>query len=195
MAQHLVAEARVGDKDAWHEVAGLVGEGADGIKYGGVGDSGKHHLALGDVALGEEERVGAARLRALQLGTGAGGHDHGQAQTLGLVEDGTGVVAVIRADDGVAGVGLHVGRFALAGMGEGIGQLVEVGGVLVVVAQVQPHLLRVLLLRRGYVEQGLVDGGLQLCRDGGRQNDVDVHRRHLGLGQAVAATAVVIAVI
>ena len=90
----------------------------------------EHDLALGDVALGEEPGVGVAGIGTLQLGTGTGGHDHRQPRLRGVAQEGLCIVGVVGADDGMTGV------VALAGVGEVEGQLVQVFGVLVVVAQV-----------------------------------------------------------
>ena len=155
-------------------------------------DGREQHLALGDVALDEEERVGLRGLAALQLGTGAG-HQHRQAHPLGLIEHGAGMVAVVGAYDSVAGVGLHVGGIALAGVGQGVGQLGQVGVVLVVVAQVQLHALGAFLLCLVDVAHGIVDGGLKTPHHAARQDDINIDGHHLLGGLGLGRLRVVIA--
>ena len=123
---------------------------------------GEHDLALRDVALGEKPRVGAARFDALQFAACAGGHDDGQTGGCGVVENGAGVVAVIRANDGVATVG------ALLGVCQGVGQLFEVLGIFIVEAQVNLHLLALGNLCPLKFVEGHVHGVRQLAVDDGR---------------------------
>ena len=86
---------------------------------------------------------------------------------------------MVGADDGVAGVGLHVVGFALAGMRQGIGQGLQVFGILVVVAQVQFHPLRARLLRTVDVAECVVDGRLPQHLLPEWQDDIDIHRHHV----------------
>ena len=134
----------------------------------------EHDLALGDVALGEEPGVGLAGVDALQLGTGTRGHDHGQSLLPGILQERHGVARVVGADDGVAGV---VARLRVRQV---VGQHVEVFGVLVVVAQVQLHLLLQLGLCLSDVLLCHVDGQLPVAADAGRQHHVDIEGGYLG---------------
>ena len=58
----------------------------------------------------------------------------------------------------MAGVGLHVGGIALAGMGKGVGEGLQVLIILVMVAQVQFHSFRTRLLGTVDVAECVVDG-------------------------------------
>ena len=84
------------------------------------------------------------------------------------------MIAVPGADDGMAGVEVCIGRSALAGIGQGVGQLRHVLGVLVVVAQVQLDALGAFLLGIADGRHGIVDGRLKGLPHAVGQNHVDV---------------------
>ena len=135
---------------------------------------GEHDLALGDVALGEEPRVGLAGVDALQLGTGTRGHDDGQPLLPGVLQERHGVAGVVGADDGVAGI------VALLGVRQIVGQHVQVFGVLIVVAQVQFHLSLQLGLCLFDVVHCHVDGQLPFVLYAGWQHHINVKDVYLG---------------
>ena len=143
------------------------------IDIGHSGHAGHHHLALGDVALGEEPRVGVAGVAALQLRTGAGGHHNRQTVAPGIAQDVGGMGRMVGTDDGMTCV------VTCLGVCQPVGQLVDILAVLVMITQVQLHLTALSLLCLVEVVQCPVDAGLPFLTDIIRQHHVDVECHHL----------------
>ena len=89
------------------------------------------------------------------------------------------MIAVPGTDNGMAGVEVRIGGSPLTGVGQGVGQLRHVLGVLVVVTQVQLDALGTFLLGIADGRHGIVDGWLKGLPHAARQNHVDIQVDHL----------------
>ena len=121
-----------------------------------LGNACHHDFTLRDIALGQEPGIRVAGVGTLQLGTGTGRHDNRQAVASGIAQDVLRMRRMVGTDNGMARV------VASLGVSQFVGQVIEVLGILVMVAQVQLDLTALLLLCLVDVLQCPIDAGLPL---------------------------------